>query len=132
MVKLRVCGVTSTSKTDDCDREPLVPVMVTVKALAVGEVISSVAVACPSAISSTLVGLRVTVGPVGETVASRSMMPVKPLMLLRVIVDLPVWLVGMAIVFGMAVMLKVGAGVTVRVMALEWTSGPLVPVTVTT
>jgi hypothetical protein len=37
----------------------------------------------------TLVGLRETVGPVGETVADRLIEPLKPFWLVTVIVDVP-------------------------------------------
>jgi hypothetical protein len=70
----------------------------------------------PPAVRVTLVRLNDVVGPVGATVADRPTAPAKPKLLVRVIVEvseLPTWIVS---VVGLALMLKFGGGVTVRLI----------------
>ena len=109
---------------------PLVASMVTVYVPGVVELTARVEVAGPSIVKVTAAGLKVTVGPDGETLAERVTPPAKPLRLLTVMLDAAVWPAIMTRVFRLVVMIKSGAGVTVTVMVTKWASVPLMPVTV--
>jgi len=108
------------------DREPLVPVTVTVNDPAVADEHERVDVW--EAPSTTLVGLRVHVKPAGETAEVRVTVPVKPFTGATVIVEMPVDPVLTVTVVGLAVTVK---SLTVKVTVAVWVSDPLVPVTVT-
>jgi len=93
----------------------------------------SVVVPVPPDDKVTLVALRVVVGPDGDMEDVRVIVPVNPLMLLKVMVDAaedPAWIVRLT---GLAIMVKSGGGgaLTVTDIVTEWTSDPLVPLTVT-
>jgi hypothetical protein len=78
-------------------------------------------------------GLSVAVGPCltrGEMEAERLMVPVKPLMLVTLIVELPECPVLMVMEEETLDMLKSGGDVTVTNTVTECDSAPLVPVTV--
>ncbi len=108
------------------DREPLVPVTVTVNDPAVADEHERVDVW--EAPSTTLVGLRVHVKPAGETAEVRVTVPVKPFTGATVIVEMPVDPVLTVTVVGLAVTVK---SLTVKVTVAVRVSDPLVPVTVT-
>ena len=77
----------------------------------------------------TLVGLSVVDNPdVGDTVALRLTVPVKPLTAVTVIVEVPVAPATMVTLVGLADIVK---SVTVKVAVAVCTSDPLVPVMVT-
>lgn len=83
----------------------------------------SVVVPVPPAERVTLVALRVVVGPDGDMEDVRVMVPVKPLMLVRVMVDAaddPAWIVRLP---GLAAMVKSGAGALVLKVAVWTVSG---------
>jgi hypothetical protein len=109
------------------DREPLVPVTVTVKVVAVVEEQDRVEVwLAPRTI---LVGLRVHVRPAGETDEVRATVPVNPWRGATVIVDVPVAPASAVTLVGLAVTEK---SWTVNVTVAERVGlVPLVPVTVT-
>jgi hypothetical protein len=93
----------------------------------------SVVVPVPPDDSVTLVALRVVVGPDGDMEDVRLIVPVNPLMLVKVMVDAaeePAWIVRLA---GLAAIVKSGGGGTLTVtdIVTEWTNDPLVPLTVT-
>ena len=76
-----------------CVMPPLVPVIVTVYVPGVvlcNVLIVSVDVPDPPELSETLDELRVSLGPVGEQVAEIATLPVKPLMLAKLMVTVPV------------------------------------------
>jgi hypothetical protein len=100
----------------DCDNEPLVPVTVTVKVpLAVGV---QDRVELPDPV--TLVGASVQLIPVaGDAVAARFTTPVKPLVAVIVIVDVPTWLTLTETLVGLAVMVKFCGAPTVTVTTTE-------------
>ncbi len=127
-VMLKSPTLTSTCIVWTC--VPLVPVTVTVKLpLAVGVTVNN-DVAIPPAVNVTLVGLKDAVRPVeGVTDAVRLTVPVKPLTLVRVMVDVPEEPTWTVMTVGFAVMLK-SVHVTVTVSDWGGVEG-LVPVTVT-
>ncbi len=81
--------------------------------------------------SVTLGELSEAAAPAGDTAEVRLMGPVKPLRLVRVIVEVPDDPVGMSRVTGFAEILKSAVGTTVTVMVTEWIREPLIPVTFT-
>jgi len=103
------CCVTVTETFVEWERDPLDPVTVTVYVPAAVEDCAetvSVDVAVPPDERVTLEGLRVAVGPVGETTEERATAPVKPPMLVNEIVDLPDEPAGTVSVTGLAEMRK--------------------------
>ncbi len=81
--------VKSTTFTITCtewERDPMVPVMVTLYVPTVPELRVSVDEAVPPGLRLTLVGLTEAVRPLGDTDVERLIMPVKPAILLRLIV----------------------------------------------
>ena len=78
--------------------------------------------------SVTVAGFRDAVGPVGETVEDRLIVPVKPPMLVREILDVADDPGATVIDEGLAEMPK---SATMRLTELECDSEPWVPVTVT-
>ncbi len=75
-----------------------------------------------------LVGLRVQVNPVGDTVDVRATVPVNPFTGATVIVEVAVTPATTVALVGLAATVK---SFTVTVTAAEWDREPLVPVTVT-
>ncbi len=79
-----------------------------------------------------LVGVQVAVSPVtGETVLDRVNVPVNPLRLVSVTVEVPVDPAGNVTTVGLAMMLKSGGAITVIGMLTVCVSEPLIPVIVT-
>ncbi len=79
-----------------------------------------------------LVGVQVAVSPVtGETVLDRVKVPVNPLRLVRVTVEVPVDPTGKVTIVGLAMMLKSGGAITLTGILTVCVSEPLVPVIVT-
>ena len=109
-------------------RVPLVPVIVTVKVVAVAQPAVRVAVLGVGRV--TLAGEMVAVHPAGiEEVTARLMLPVKPFCALAVIVDVPVLPAVKLMLVGLEVRLK---SVTwKRMLGVVWDNVPSVPVTVT-
>jgi len=137
MLKSGVGGggeVTVTATLVVCTIGPLVPVTVTVYDPGDDEARFRVDDALPPADNPTLVGLRAVVTPDGEEEAESETVPEKLLMLARLIVEVPEdpdWKVRLD---GFDEMLKSGGGgaeFTVTAKLVEWTTEPLVPVTVT-
>ena len=99
----------------ECERDPLVPVTVTVKLPVVDPVQDRVEV--PDVVvlvKATLVGDRVHVSPVvGETVADNATVPVNPLLAATVIVEVPGEPTTAGTAVGFAATVKSGAAVTV-------------------
>lgn len=86
----------------------------------------------PPAGTTTLVELRTTERPGGETVVVRVTVPVKPLMLVRVTTELAHEPCRMMKLLGTAEMVKSGAGtITVKSTLTECDRLPLTPETVT-
>ena len=80
----------------------------------------------------TSVGLRVHVRPwAGKIVGVSETVPVKPLTLSIVIVDVPVSPSTIVTLVGLVEIAKSNGGVTTKVTPKECVSGPLVPLTVT-
>ncbi len=90
----------------------------------------SVDEADPPGDNVTLVVLRVAPGP-PETLVVRATVPLKPLRLVMVIVEVPDEPAGNVKEFGPADTLKSGAATTLTVTATEWMSPALEPDTVT-
>jgi hypothetical protein len=111
----------------------LVPVTVTVNEPVAEPVHDRVEVADVVVVErATLVGLRAQVRPVeGDTVADRETVPVKPFTAAIVIVDVPGEPTTAETVEGLALTVKSGAAVTVKVTVAEWDRDPLTPVTLT-
>lgn len=108
-----------------CDRDPLVPVTVTVY---VPPVPAQLSVLFPDPV--TLVGLRVHVSPVdGEIVAVRLTVPVPPLRPITLIVEVPATPGVVLTVVGLANIWK--STTWTVIVAVVCDSVPLVPVTVT-
>ncbi len=82
----------------------------------------------PPEVSETLLELRLSLGPVGEQTAERDTVPVKPLMLARLIVTVPDVPATRLRELILALRLK---SWTLTVIVTEWVNDPLVPVTVT-
>ena len=108
------------------DRVPLVPVIVTVNVPVVVELHDSVEV--PDVPRVTLVGLRVQVRPVGETVEVSVTVPVNPFTLVTVMVEVAVAPTVVETLVGLAVTVK---SRTVKATVADAELVPLVPVTVT-
>jgi hypothetical protein len=107
-------------------KDPLVPVTVTVKVVAVAEEQDKVEVwLTPSTI---LVGVKVHVSPDGETAEVRATVPVNPLTGATVMVEVPEAPTLTLTLVGDAVTVKF---VTVMATVAVWVRLPLVPVTVT-
>jgi hypothetical protein len=120
-------ATTLTLMATEWDREPLVPVIVTVYVPTVLELRVRVEVPEPPDTRATLIGLREAVVPEGETDAARLTVPAKPFRLVRVMVDCEeepeviVRLVGAETV----------KSVTLTVTWTDWDADPLVANTVT-
>jgi hypothetical protein len=91
-----------------CDRVPLVPTTVTVYVPGVVELNVSVEVLVLPLVRLTLVGLRDTEGPVGETVAEMDTVPAKLSWLVTVTVEVPVAPDTATMLVGLAVKKKSG------------------------
>lgn len=136
MVKSGAGLLTVTETVTGWDSVPLVPTTCAVyDPLGVDVVVDTVSVVVPVPPDErvTLVALRVVVGPDGDMEDVRVIVPVKPLILVRVIEDAaeePAWIVRLT---GLTAMVKSGGGggLTATVIVAEWTSVPLVPLTVT-
>ncbi len=112
----------------ECESEPLVPVTETMYDPATPEQ-ESVEVPEPPL---TDAGVNVQVSPVlGETVSVSATVPVKELRGAIVIVDMPLAPAFTVTLVGLAVIVKSGPGVTVKVTVAVCDSDALVPVTVT-
>lgn len=128
--------LTVTETGTEWDSVPLVPTTCAVyDPLGVDVVVDTVSVVVPVPPDDrvTLVALRVVVGPDGDMEDVRVIVPAKLLILVKVIAEdaeEPAWIVRLT---GLAVMVKSGGGGgrTVTVTVTEWTSVPLVPLTVT-
>lgn len=93
-----------------------------------------VEVAEPPWVSVMLAGLKATLGPpvtTGDTVNVRLIVPVNPLRLFRVSVDMPDPPAVMATEDGLAEILKSFPWVTVTATVMEWDRDPLSPLTTT-
>ncbi len=95
--------------------------------VAVAELMVRVDVADPPEPSVTLAGFKDAVSPDGEADVESETVPVNPLRLDRVRVDVADCPACVVMLTELAVMLK---STTRRMMDREWVSGPLVPVTV--
>lgn len=121
----------STTLTVTCtgvEREPMVPVTVTMKVPEVVELTVSVEVPVAPGLRVTLAGLTEAVRPPGMTDVERLTVPAKPAKLVRVmdeVSELPAWTVS---VVGLAEIVKLP---TPTVIVVVWDSGPLVAVKVT-
>ena len=87
-----------------------------------------VAVPVPPELRVTLVELRVSLGPVGEQTAERDTVPVKPLILARLIATVPLLPTATLSALRSVVRLK---SCTLTVITTECVNEPLVAVTVT-
>ena len=86
----------------------------------------------PPELSVKLVGAHEAVSPVaGETVLDNVNVPVNPLRLVMVTVEIPEVPTGKVTVDGFAVTLKSGGAITLIAIVTVCDSEPLVPVTVT-
>lgn len=136
MVKSGAGLLTVTETETEWDSVPLVPTTWAVNVpLGVEVVVDTVSVVAPVPPDDrrTLVALRVVVGPDGDMEDVRLIVPPKPLILVKVITDAaeePAWIVRLT---GLATMVKSGwgGGLTVTVIVTEWTSVPLIPLTIT-
>ena len=90
----------------------------------------SVDEADPPGANVMLVVLRVAPGP-PETLVVRATVPLQPLRLVRVIVEVPDEPAGKVMELGIADTLKSGARTTLTVIITEWMSPALEPDTVT-
>jgi len=111
---------------------PLVAVTLTlnVPVAALAEVTFRVELPAPFEVSVIVEGLRLVVGPVGETEAAMVTVPVNELRLVTVIVDFPEDPWRMLNEVGLAERLKSGAGVTWYVTLVWEDRAPLVPITI--
>ena len=91
----------------------------------------SVTLVDPPGDSVTLVALKVAPGP-PETLGVRVTVPLNPLRLVSIIVEVPEAPAGKVMEFGVADMLKSGPRATVTLILTEWMSPALEPDTVTT
>jgi hypothetical protein len=131
--------VTAKNTFTEWDRLPLFPKTVTLpEPPPVPPKIESVAVAVPFDVRLRLVGLTDQVlqlgwGQRGDGDVDKETVPVNPLRLVSVIVEVPVVPAGMLRLVGLAVMLKSGVPdvcTTVKATVALWESPPLVPVMV--
>ena len=128
-------GVTDTVTITECEREPLVPVILTMyePKLALPVEMLRVEVPLPLADMFRKVGLRPAEGPEGATVSDKLTVPEKLLRLVRLTVDVPDEPWTRLMEEGFADMAKSGVGgcVTLTDTLVECDREPLVPVKVT-
>jgi hypothetical protein len=111
----------------DRDVEPLVAKVVTVYMPVVVELTVSVDVPVPPLVRMILEGLSDAVRPEGETLVESDTVPVNPLRLVRVMVEVAEEPAGIVIVVGLAEMLKLG-GLDGRTLVNLIVEGEEVPV----
>ncbi len=132
MVKSGEVGVVTVTVTStECDREPLVPVTVTLYVPAELELTVSTDVADPPELRLTLLGLREAERPEGDEEAVRDTDPEKLLRLVRMMSEVAEEPVCTEMLAGLAETLKSLAELTVTEIVTECDREPLVPVTVT-